>query len=253
MLNNLAKYGGKIMSKEALMTVNEKLIEHFKEVGIENACYYQPVYEDYWANDHKKVAFCNLEPYCVGEAKDTIKGIQVLSEERLYNSWFHKPTTNNTFLLNYVLQQSLKENKSATEETFKKIREEAKKNSVQLHQDMCDCFDQSLYFNCRYTQSPTVNEDKGHTINAYRSDSFYVQHYKEFVKAAEIEVLVLGGREVLEVVTFVYPELQGKLIFCGEPVLYNGVLFVSMLHPAARTNIDAEMASVVNKIAKAIK
>ena len=239
------------MSKESLEAVNARLVEHLKEVGIEDACYYQPICDDYWYAP-KKVAFCNLEPYCVGEAKDTIKGIQLLDEERLYNSWFHKPTTNNTFLLNYVLNQCLKNKQPASEDSFKEIRDESKKNPVQWHQDLCDTFDQSLYFNCRYTQSPTVNEDKGHTISAYRNDSFFVQHYKDFVKAAEIGILVLGGKEVFEVITLVYPELQGKLTFCGEPVLHDGVLFVSTPHPAARTNIDAEMATAINKIAKAL-
>lgn len=241
------------MSKEAIDAVNTRLVEHFKEAGIENACYYQPVSEDYWANDHKKIAFCNLETYSTREDSDKIQGIVPVNEERLYMHLFFGKTTEKTFILNYALSRRLYENQETTEDTMLDLRDDIKENGELWHGKLCDDFNKSLYFNCRYTQSSTVNEDKWHTINAYRSDSFYAQHYKDFVKAAEIEVLVLGGRKVLEVVTHVYPELKGKLTFCGEPILYDGVLFVSMAHPAARKNMYLEMASVVNKIAKAIK
>lgn len=236
------------MSKENLEFVNARLIEHLKEKGIVNACYYAPVYGDYWCSE-KKIAFCNLESYNVEDDNHTIKGIQQLSEERLYNSWFHKPTAGNTFLLNYVLCRHLADKKPVSEETFKQIRAEAKEKPAEWHQNMCDSpygFDRSLYFNCRFTQSPTVDADKGYTINAYLNDSFYVQHYKDFVKASEIEVLVIGGKEAFDVVTFVYPELQGKFSFKGEPVLHDGILFVSMTHPS-HIGFE-EMASVVKKI-----
>lgn len=241
------------MSKENLEVVNARLVEHLKETGIENACYYAPVFDDYWYSE-KKIAFCNLESYSVEDDNHTIKGIQLLSEERLYNSWFHKPTAGNTFLLNYVLCRHLADKKPVSEETFKQICAEAKEKPSDWHKNMCDSpygFDRSLYFNCRYSQSPTVNEDKGHTINAYRNDSFYVQHFKDFVKAAEVDVLVLGGKEAFEVVTLVYPELQGKFTFKGEPVLHDGVLFVSMSHPSHIS--FEEMAAIVNKIAVVLK
>ena len=241
------------MSKENLEAVNTRLVEHLEETGVKDACYYAPVYEDYWFSK-KKIAFCNLEPYSVDESVDTIKGIQLLDEKRLYNSWFHAKTTNNTFLLNYVLCRHLEDNQPVSEETFRQIRAEAKENPEAWHGNMCDApygFDRSLYFNCRYTQSPTVNEDKGYTVNAYKKDSFYVQHFKDFVKASELDVLVLGGKESFEVVTLVYPELNEKLTFGGDSVLHDGILFVSMTHPS-RIGFD-EMASVVNKIAEALK
>lgn len=239
------------MSKEALESVNARLVEHLKEKGIKDACYYAPVCPDeYWGDYHKKIAFCNLEAYSVNGAKNTVKGIQMLDEERLYNSWFHKPTAGNTILLNYMLNRRLYDNQEISVETFSKFYNDAKKEPVFWHGTLCDNFDRSLYFNCRYTQSPTVNEDRGHTINAYRNDSFYVQHYKDFVKASEIEVLVIGGKEALEVATFVYPDLQGKLLFKGEPVFHDGVLFASMTHPSHIK--EDEMASVVNKIAAAL-
>ena len=238
------------MSKETLESVNARLVEHLKEKGITDACYYAPVCDDYWFAE-KKIAFCNLEPYSKEGAEHTIKGIQCLDEERLYNSWFHKPTAGNTLLLNYVLCQCLKDKQQATEETFAKVRAEGKSDAVKTHGNICDTFDNSLYFNFRYTQSPTVNEDKVHTLNAYRNDAFYIQHYKDFVKAAEINVLVLGGKTALELIQMVYPDLQGKLTFCGEPVLHDGILFVSMTHPSRIK--DDEMASVVNKITQTLK
>ena len=36
------------MSKEQLMVVNNRLIQHFKETGIFDAYYYEPVNDVYW-------------------------------------------------------------------------------------------------------------------------------------------------------------------------------------------------------------
>ena len=37
------------MSKESLEKLNQTLLEHFEETGVENAIYYEPLFEHYWS------------------------------------------------------------------------------------------------------------------------------------------------------------------------------------------------------------
>ena len=107
------------MSKQSLESVNARLIKHFKETGIENACYYAPVCpSEYWGDYHKKIAFCNLEPYNTKNDSDKVKGIVPLDEDRLYSHWFFGKTTERTFFLNYALSRCLYDNLKTTEDTF---------------------------------------------------------------------------------------------------------------------------------------
>lgn len=41
------------MSKEVLSELNQSLLRHFKEKGIENAFYYGPLYDYYWLQKEK--------------------------------------------------------------------------------------------------------------------------------------------------------------------------------------------------------
>lgn len=50
------------MSKEVLSELNQSLLRHFKEKGIENAFYYEPLFDYYWLQKDK-IGICNLEPY----------------------------------------------------------------------------------------------------------------------------------------------------------------------------------------------
>lgn len=50
------------MSKESLKKLNESLIQHFKENGVENAYYYEPLFDHYW-QQKDKIGICNLESY----------------------------------------------------------------------------------------------------------------------------------------------------------------------------------------------
>ena len=240
------------MSKQSLESVNARLIEHFKESGIENACYYAPACpSEYWGDYHKKIAFCNLEPYNTKNDSDKVKGIVPLDEDRLYSHWFFGKTTERTFFLNYALSRCLYDNLKTTEDTLLDQRDDIKENRDLWYGNLCDDFDKSLYFNFRYTQSKTVNADNAYIDNAYRTDPFYCQHYRDFVKASEIDVLVVGGEVAVGLLGLIYPDLQGKLTYCGEPVLHDGVLFVSIPHPSRISY--AEMAEAINKIVNALR
>lgn len=188
---------------------------------------------------------------CLKDFFVAVKGIVPLDEERLYKYWFFGKTTERTFFLNYALSRCLYDNIKTTEDTLLDQRDDIKENKDLWYEKLCDDFDKSLYFNFRYTQSKTVNADNAYIDNAYRTDSFYCQHYRDFVKAAEIDVLLVGGEVAVGLLGVIYPELQGKLTYCGEPAVHDGVLFVSIPHPSRISY--AEMSDVINKIAKALK
>ena len=80
------------MSKESLQKLNESLILHFKETGVKNALYYEPLFDYYW-EQKDKIGLCNLESY-----DKEIKGINKISAERILDYWSNART----------LQKSLK-------------------------------------------------------------------------------------------------------------------------------------------------
>lgn len=238
------------MSKEALMTVNEKLIEHFKEVGIENACYYQPSGEDYWSAT-KKIAYCNLEPYSIVDDDDRVYGFQPLDSNRFFLHWYWSKTGRWTVFTNYILSRSLSEHKIFSESDARALRAELKKENDGGYETECGYFDDKMYFNFRYTQSSKVSADNGYIFGKYINDSFFRQHYRDFVKACEIDVLVVTSKVGAELLKIIYPELKDRFFYCGEPVSVDSTTFVSIPHPS-RFGYKKTVAAAV-KIAKAIK
>ena len=238
------------MSKEALESVNARLIEHFKKVGIENACYYQPATEDYWTSP-KKIAYCNLEPYSVINDSDRVQGVKPLDSERFYEHWYWSKTGRWTVFTNYIMSRSLNENKTFSEADARTFRSELKKEKDGGYETECGYFEDKMYFNFRYTQSSKVSADNGYIFGKYINDPFFRQHYRNFVKACEIDVLVVTSKVGAELLTIIYPELEGIFSYCGEPVTVDGTTFVSIPHPSRfgyKKAVDA-----ANKIAKAIK
>jgi len=239
------------MSKEELKIVNERLISHLLENGIKNACYYEPhVPAMYWNGVHKKIAFCNLEPYSAYENTDTIIGIKPLDEERFFCHWFFNKTVGTTVLINYLLNYSLQKNLWLTENTAKEISWQLK-HDTEGYDKLCDDFSKSMYFNFRFSQSNSVSADNYYIFNKYVSDEFYRMHFRNFVKAAEIDVLIVSSSAGAGLIPIIYPELKNRFKYCGEAIFYDGVFFVSMPHPSRiswKSRVD-----LVNKIVKILK
>ena len=74
------------MSKESLRQLNESLAKHFKENGIKNALYYEPLFDYYW-KQNDKIGLCNLESY-----DKEIQGIQKISVKRILDYWSNAQT-----------------------------------------------------------------------------------------------------------------------------------------------------------------
>ena len=233
------------MSKEQLFEVNKKLIVHFKETGIVDAYYYEPVSETYWNQtpNSKRVAFCNLEPY-KKENGETVKGIVPLDKKTLYDEWFYTKTPSKTFALNYYLSQALYYgNSDITEEDIKF----AVSKNTRCEDIIWSDFDNSLYFNFRYTCSKTVTADNSYIKNLYK-DPFYCQHYRNFVEAADIDILIVGGELGCYLLNKIYPELN--IAFKDKPKKLNNMFFVSIEHPSRISY--AEMIDVIYDITDAV-
>lgn len=233
------------MSKQVLEELNKTLLLHLKENGINNAYYYAPVDDRYWQKTatSKRVAFCNLEPY-TKENGEGINGYVQLDKSTLYDCWYYTKTPGKVFAMNYYLSQALYEgNSNISEEDIKNAVSKNSRNENELWED----FDNSLYFNFRYTCSKTVNADNAYIVNLY-NDPFYCQHYRDFVNAAEIDILVVGGEVGCNLLNKIYPDLH--LTYKGRPKKYNDRIFVSMEHPSKIGY--AEMIAVIYGIVDAV-
>ena len=74
------------MSKENLEKLNDKLLQHFKETGVENAFYYEPLFEDYWQLG-EKIGLCNLESY-----DKSMTGIHKVTANLILDYWYNSQT-----------------------------------------------------------------------------------------------------------------------------------------------------------------
>lgn len=247
------------MSKEELDVLNERLVNHLKEKDIKNAFYYLPIKPDWYWNNHNKVkiGICNIEPYNVDGNKD-YKGIKLLTTERFEQISYRNRTISNSVFLNFCIKKVLKEElKLETAQSIKEFRRltipkitDTKLPESQFD-NMYEAMYESIYFNFRYSVSGKRKANYPYVLSEYNKNAFLRQHYRDYVKAAEIDILLLGSTYAISLINLIYPELKGKLSYCGEPIMYNGVLFVSIPHPSRISY--AEMANCVNKITKAIK
>ncbi|MCH5282025.1 MAG: hypothetical protein J1E59_00035 [Treponema sp.] len=232
------------MSKDALEKVNKRLLQHFKETGVENAYYYAPVDDHYWQKTatSKRVAFCNLEPYTRGHG-DVKQGYVLLDKETLYESWFYTRTSGKVIAMNYCLSKVLYDGEEISESDIRTIVLSRGHKEDELWED----FDYSLYFNFRHTCSKTVRADTAAIARLY-NDPFYCQHYRDFVAAAEIDILIVGGKYGCNLLNKIYPDLH--LQYKGKPAKYDGRIFVSMKHPSRISYAD--MVETIYDIADAV-
>jgi hypothetical protein len=111
--------------------------------------------------------------------------------------------------------------------------------------------DKSLYFNFRYSiPTDSSSEHKKYIQDCYNNDIFYSEYYRSFLDAVNPHILILGSEVSTNLFTQIYPELKGKLTYCGDPVSHNGRMIVSMPHPGWRYYSDNDTLTLVNKIVK---
>ena len=206
------------MSKESLQKLNESLILHFKETGVKNALYYEPLFDYYW-EQKDKIGLCNLESY-----DKEIKGINKISAERILDYWSNSRTLQKSLKIFQATNWKLENEDYITEEQIKLFDNKNWENAI----DEMGC---SLYFNLRLTIGSQVNEDKKGIAEFY-NDSFYADYFRRFVKESELKMLIITGEIGVNIINKIYPELN--LIWSDEMQAkrYDGVLFCPMQHPS---------------------
>lgn len=236
-----------------LSELNKNLVSHLEQAKIKDAIIYEPHNpEEYWNPNNTRIAFCNEEPYSTDGNYE--KGIRTINTDML-DGWTDKPenkkkanpTISNTYLLNYCIRFAVENKTKLTSSDITKFKYETEKDGRPNYDYKYEQMDKSLYFNYRYSiPTDTSREHTGYIQEQYKNDPFYAQHYKEFLETTSPEILVIGSKFGTELYTQIFPEMQGKLTYCGEPVIHNGRLVISIPHPSRITNEG--IAGVVNKI-----
>lgn len=226
------------MSKETLQKLNETLIQHFKETGVENAFYYEPFFDYYW-NQADKIGICNLEPYTNGLG-DNLMGIKKVDDKVIVDYWYNSQTIQRSLKMLQLITKKLEGDSSWLTEKDLSDCDNKKVDEV-VTRDLGS----SLYFNFRLTVGDHVNENTTQILNFYK-DPFYQEYYRNFVKESELNMLIVTGKTGCTLINMIYPELN--LEYNGNPKRNNdGILICSAKHPAARDYSNSEMIQNVNE------
>lgn len=222
------------MGQNEILQLNNELSDYLKKNINQKSFIYAPcVPEKYWANDNIKVAICNLEAYCKNEEEyKNFESIQTITKEMLEQWSYGNQTIAKTFLINYFVKEILsgKLIKSDSE----KLREIRKRiiTDEKFGDNMYHKMNESLYFNFRYSISDKTNADYSYILNAYKNNDFYIDFYRRYIKAAEINILLISGKLGTELLRIIYPKIQESFDFKGPPVTYDNSIFVSIPHPS---------------------
>lgn len=239
-----------IEKQNKMAELNRMLEKHLKENGIANAVIYAPhCPKEYWLPDNIRIAFCNEEIYSTDGNFE--QGINLVTSKML-EDWTdgRSQTIKRLFDINFIIRLALRTGKEISIEEFQSLKKDINKNGKDYYTKYEE-MDKSLYFNFRYSiPTDTSAEHKDYIQQCYDKDAFYALHYKAFLEAANPHILIIGSDFATSLFTQIYPELHGKLTYCGEPVNHNGRLIVSMPHPGWRYYSDNDSLTVINKIVR---
>lgn len=222
------------MSKEVLSELNQSLLRHFKEKGIENAFYYEPLYDYYWLQK-EKIGICNLEPYDNG-SHENLMGLKKVDNE-VIDYWYGSKTFQRTLKMFQLITKKLETGGDVTE---KDLAECDNKNvDMVVEKDLGT----SLYFNFRLTVGKHSKESTDEIVEFY-NDSFYQEYFGNFVKATELNMLIVTGQTGCALMNKIYPDLH--LEYNKEPKRLENLLICSAPHPAARNYSNKELVDNIN-------
>lgn len=222
------------MSKEVLSELNQSLLRHFKEKGIENAFYYEPLFDYYWLQN-EKIGICNLEPYDNG-SHENLMGLKKVDNE-VIDYWYGSKTFQRTLKMFQLITKKLETGGDVTE---KDLAECDNKNvDMVVEKDLGT----SLYFNFRLTVGKHSKESTDEIVEFY-NDSFYQEYFRNFVKATELNMLIVTGQTGCALMNKIYPDLH--LEYNKEPKRLENLLICSAPHPAARNYSNKELVDNIN-------
>lgn len=222
------------MSKEVLSELNQSLLRHFKEKGIENAFYYEPLFDYYWLQK-EKIGICNLEPYDNG-SHENLMGLKKVDNE-VIDYWYGSKTFQRTLKMFQLITKKLETGGDVTE---KDLAECDNKNvDMVVEKDLGT----SLYFNFRLTVGKHSKESTDEIVEFY-NDSFYQEYFRNFIKATELNMLIVTGQIGCALMNKIYPDLH--LEYNKEPKRLENLLICSAPHPAARNYSNKDLVDNIN-------
>lgn len=222
------------MSKEVLSELNQSLLRHFKEKGIENAFYYEPLFDYYWLQK-EKIGICNLEPYDNG-SHENLMGLKKVDNE-VIDYWYGSKTFQRTLKMFQLITKKLETGGYITE---KDLAECDNKNvDMVVEKDLGT----SLYFNFRLTVGKQSKESTDEIVEFY-NDSFYQEYFRNFVKATELNMLIVTGQTGCALMNKIYPDLH--LEYNKAPKRLENLLICSAPHPAARNYSNKDLVDNIN-------
>lgn len=222
------------MSKEVLSELNQSLLRHFKEKGIENAFYYEPLFDYYWLQN-EKIGICNLEPYDNG-SHENLMGLKKVDNE-VIDYWYGSKTFQRTLKMFQLITKKLETGGDVTE---KDLAECDNKNvDMVVEKDLGT----SLYFNFRLTVGKHSKESTDEIVEFY-NDSFYQEYFRNFIKATELNMLIVTGQTGCALMNKIYPDLH--LEYNKEPKRLENLLICSAPHPVARNYSNKDLVDNIN-------
>lgn len=222
------------MSKEVLSELNQFLLRHFKEKGIENAFYYEPLFDYYWLQK-EKIGICNLEPYDNG-SHENLMGLKKVDNE-VIDYWYGSKTFQRTLKMFQLVTKKLETGGYVTE---KDLAECDNKNvDMVVEKDLGT----SLYFNFRLTVGKHSKESTAEIVEFY-NDSFYQEYFRNFIKATELNMLIVTGQTGCALMNKIYPDLH--LEYNKAPKRLENLLICSAPHPAARNYSNKDLVDNIN-------
>ena len=237
------------LNTKNIIELNNNLMKHLTEISISNALIYGPhCAESYWNPNNLRIAFCNEEPYSTDGNFE--KGINVITSKMLEDWTDGNRTIKRIFDLNFFIRYALQIGKELTIDNLNQLKVDVSKNGKNYY-NKYEEMDKSLYFNFRYSiPTDSSSEHTKYIQDCYNNDSFYSEYYKSFLEIVNPHILILGSEFSTHLFIQIFPELRGKLKYCGEPVFQNGRMIISMPHPGWRYYSDNDSLTLINKIVR---
>lgn len=192
------------------------------------------MYDYYWLQK-EKIGICSLEPYDNG-SHENLMGLKKVDNE-VIDYWYGSKTFQCTLKMFQLITKKLETGGDVTE---KDLAECDNKNvDMVVEKDLGT----SLYFNFRLTVGKHSKESTDEIVEFY-NDSFYQEYFRNFVKATELNMLIVTGQTGCALMNKIYPDLH--LEYNEEPKRLENLLICSAPHPAARNYSNKELVDNIN-------
>ena len=221
------------MGQSELLKLNDTLSDYLFENKFNKSFLYAPCVPDLYWSSKIKIAICNLETYCIDrDDYEKYQDIQTINNETLQQWSYGNQTIAKTFYINYCIRKTISgELINIDSEQLRELRRKTKIDD-EIGDDMYQRMKESLYFNFRYSISKKPQTDRSYILGTYKNTDFFCNFYRNYINAANLDILLISGTLGVELIKIIYPELQDDFSFKGKPMTVGSTIFVSIPHPS---------------------